>query len=192
MRHPAMGLILLLAFSAPAFPAEPEDDAPPFQTTALIQFSGDEDLKEETIQAFAGALASLGDVVLVTEAANWEFRITAVRSDADPAAGPEPVTVSAVLLLPFRREFLRPWVGPLDPGREEAFEEMTSELYRFHGQWLRTFPRPELAGFARNTAADFERRFLKKHREFYEKMVEAGKLTQAGRLDQEDGSRAAE
>lgn len=191
MTRAVAGAVFLLVFGAPGFAVEPEDEAPPFKTSALIQVSGDEDLREETFQAFAQALGALGDVALVNGAANWEFRITVVRPGM-AAEENEPVTVSAVLLLPFRKEFLRPLIGDPGPGREQAFEEVTAELYRFHGQWLKTVPRPELAAFARETAADFESRFLKKHREFYEKMMEAGKLAQAGKWDQEDGSPAAD
>ncbi|MBI4549332.1 MAG: hypothetical protein HY714_00185 [Candidatus Omnitrophica bacterium] len=180
--RPAALAVLLLLLVPSSGAADERVEAPPFQTTARLEFAGDEALREETLGAFREALAALGDVLLVEREANWDFRVTAV-----PAGPNGEVTLSAVLLLPFRKEFLRPWMGRLDPDREQALEETLGELYRYHGQWLKTVPRSELAGFARATAADFESRFLKKHREFYAKMLEAGKAVQAGKWNQPAG-----
>ncbi|GEM_PF-5029625 len=167
---------LIALFPQTAFPKDAAEKTPVFRTTVLLEFIGNEDLREEAIRAFAGALDSLGDAVRVDRDANWEFRITAVHAGTSQS-GQEQISVSTVLLLPFRREFLSPVISKMDPDKERELEESLSELYRYHGLWLKTLPRNELVGFAQAIAADFNRRFLVTHRRLYEKMFATRQLT---------------
>lgn len=160
------------------FPEEAAEEKPAFRTTVYLEFAGNEDFREESLRVFAGAVDSLGDAVRVdrNQDANWEFRITVVPAGASQS-GQEQISVSTVLLLPFRREFLRPVIRKMAPDKERELKETISELYRYHGQWLKTLPRNELAGFAQSIISDFDQRFLVTHRRLYEKMFATRRLT---------------
>lgn len=170
-------LCMFAIFPANAF-SEDEEEVEPFRTGVQLEFSGDEDLRVEAIQSWAAALKSLGDADWVKTNGNWEFRITAVHAGMSPS-GQDQISVVAVLLLPFRIEFVRAILGKLDPKKELELQETISELYRYHGLWLKTIPRNELAGFARDIIAEFNQRYLTTHRRLYEKLIMTQHLTKA-------------
>lgn len=176
--RPLIFFCLIALFPRTAFTEEAAEETPAFRTTVYLEFTGHEDFREEALRVFAGAVDSLGDAVRVNRNrdANWEFRLTVVPAGTSQS-GQEQISVSTVLLLPFRREFLRPVIRRMAPDKERELKETISELYRYHGQWLKTLPRNELAGFAQSIISDFDKRFLVTHRRLYEKMFATRQLT---------------
>lgn len=158
-----------------------EEGLPPYQTTVSLRAQGDAEGSQAVLESLIQALREIEGVNFVKGYANWQFDIRVV-----PAVSEQNGfwAVSVVLLLPFRREFLSPFIKKLDAEEKERWEEVTSELYRFNGHWLETAGPGELPAVCGKIVSEFNTRYILVEKEYYSKMLQARQaLQQTAALD---------